>query len=169
MVWGASGVIGASLMATKFLRRIRVRRVALNEATIVSELNRRVWGSDKNIHSLLEIRNRLKNPNYACFGAFLGRKLVGFTFLDTDFKSNKIRLLHITVDREYQGKGIASLIFEAVERYCAGNKKTGIFMFLNKDNLESISWAKKAGFVKAGQSKWLYRGNRTAHIYYRQL
>jgi len=153
----------------KFDEKIEIRMLKPKDAIKVHKLNRKVWKGDKNIHSLQEIRGRIKSSGYACFGAFVGGRLVGFTFIDSDFKSRKIRLLHTTVDKELQERGIASKILKEVEKYCKRNGKNGIFVFLSNDYKDAIKWAKWVGFVKAGQSKWLYRGDRTAYIYYKKI
>lgn len=153
----------------KLNEKVEIRILKPKDAINVHRLNRRVWKGDKNIHSLKEIRGRIKSSGYACFGAFIRGRLVGFTFIDFDFKSRKIRLLHTTVDKNLQNRGVASMMLEEIERYCKKKGKNGIFVFLSNDYKDAIKWAKWAGFVKAGQSKWLYRGDRTAYIYYKKI
>ena len=131
-------------------------------------LNKLVWKDDPNIHSYAEMKERLSN-RFVAFGAFEKEKLIGVIFADFGFKGDKIRATHFITHPEYQGKGVTRAIHENLVDYSSKKSKKGIFVFVLPSNKRMVKVVKSLGYTKVGMSKYLYRGGRTAHIYYNKI
>lgn len=148
---------------------MKIRRLTPKDTKKVMALNLAVWGKGPFLHSISEIKEKLSGRRNISFGAFEGGKLIGILFTDFSFKGNKVRASHFTVHPDYRKQGVMKRIHEKLVDLCITSKKRGIFLFVSKDNRSMKKVAEKLGYEKAGQSKYLYRGDREADIYFKKL
>lgn len=149
---------------------IDVREIDSNYVEEVNNVKRTVWGKgDPYKDSLKKIRRRMNNPNIVFFGAFHEGKLIGLLNLDMDFKSTRVRLIHCSVLPEHQGNGVSRELFQRAKEYCIDKGNRGMFVFINPENRDSVKWIESLGFERAGECKYLYRGDRKSYIYYKKI
>ena len=85
--------------------------------------------------------------------ANLERAWVGYAGLSTDIDQDKILLSKIYVKSSVQGKGVGTAIFDYVESNCVLRKLSSVWLTVNRNNDDAISWYKRRGFVVVDKVK----------------
>jgi len=109
--------------------------------------------NDEHILTYDSIINDLKNENYTYLLAKLDKKIVGYiSFLHVDIE---LTITGIVVDKKYRNKGIATLLYEYVEKQNSDIKN--IFLEVRESNNTAISFYEKLNFKKIDIRKNYYK------------
>ena len=149
--------------------RMQIRKLFVKDAPLVLAVNKKTWAGDKYNHNLSEIKSKFQEMQLICYGAFFEKKLVGFVMMDPFFRINIARIDSLSVLPENQRNGIGHKLLEKIENVCKQLKKESIFVYNTKANRKMKIFLTKNEFKKVGLCKSLYRGDRTAIIYFKKI
>ncbi len=94
------------------------------------------------------------NQNTVIFKAVLDGEIIGFA--NGSWVLDEAELLNIAVAEQARRKGVATMLFEALENYFREKNAEKIFLEVREKNLSAINFYEKHGFVKNGLRKNYY-------------
>lgn len=99
--------------------------------------------------SAAAITDQLQSQGYSYFFICLDGNPVGYLGIKPD--GEKLFLSKLYLQKEFRGRGYASLAFSFLEEYCRRRNLRAIWLTVNRYNFDTIHIYEKKGFVKIRQ------------------
>lgn len=97
--------------------------------------------------SVAAIEGQLKN-GYSYFLIYFSGTPCGYMALVPEEKSKKLMISKIYVDSDLRGQNLGSELLNFALKFGQDNKFKTLWLTVNKNNFNSISWYEKRGFTK---------------------
>jgi ribosomal protein S18 acetylase RimI-like enzyme len=101
--------------------------------------------------------------------ASAGGPPIGYAALLTRRGATSARLYSIAVSREATGRGVGSLLLEAVEEEARRRGCHRVHLEVRADNPGAISFYERSGYRRIGHRPGYYQDGATAHLFSRAL
>ncbi len=141
---------------------VSIREVTANEAIVaVAELAFEIWNEhfppiigqaqvdymlDK-FQSAPAIAKQIREEGYAYYLVFEEGEHVGYFALVPDVQQGSMQLSKLYLRRERRGRGLGRALLSFVEDECTALRLSELWLTVNKDNLDSIAFYERLGFV----------------------
>jgi ribosomal protein S18 acetylase RimI-like enzyme len=96
------------------------------------------------------IARQIHEAGYAYYVVVEEREQVGYFALVPNVERASMQLSKIYMKREYRGRGLGRAVLSFVEDECAALGLSELWLTVNKDNLDSIAFYERQGFVVDG-------------------
>ena len=119
------------------LEKIIIQSVNLNDSVLSSLIYCAIGNPSP--EKVLEVIESYKNADHSIIGAFIGVILIGVLGFCTT--SEVITISHMAVVKDYQRRGIGTLLLEEIKEGCQGYKIIG------ETDQDAIDFYVKSGFI----------------------
>lgn len=133
---------------------IRVRRLGLGDLPAVEAIERRSYATP---WSRTMFSGEISRPGSRCYGAFVGRTLIGYLIVSR--YTDAWHIMNVAVDAPQRGRGIARMLLEILieEVDDAGR---GFTLEVRVSNVRAIGLYESLGFRPSGVRRGYYTDDR---------
>jgi ribosomal protein S18 acetylase RimI-like enzyme len=127
---------------------LRIHRAKLSDLYQINSLCEELLGSSVGSREEM-FRKALKNKDYLCLVAEIGREVVGFidlwAFPDVAHGAHLAQIQNFVVTKKMRGKGIGTKLLEEIIKIFRDKKYHELHVWAEKENEEAIRLYKKLG------------------------
>lgn len=134
---------------------IVLRRLGLGDLPAVEAVERRAYRTP---WSRLMFQGEISRPGSRCYGAFIGKTLVGYLIVSR--YTDAWHVMNVAVDEPYRRRGVARLMLETLLAETEGDGTRGHTLEVRVSNHGAIRLYEDLGFRPAGMRRGYYTDDR---------
>jgi ribosomal-protein-alanine N-acetyltransferase len=134
---------------------VEIRRLRLADLTDIEAIERRAYPTP---WSRSMFASELAKPTSICLGAVERERLVGYAI--NSRYVDAWHVMNVAVDPDYQGRGIATRLFERLFELTAKDGRRGYTLEVRVSNESAIRLYERLGFERRGTRRGYYTDNR---------
>ncbi len=150
---------------------LKIKKISEKDINFAEEIINKVREfNEKDIKTCLNVFKNIGKEEYEGIGVLNGDKLLGFIlFSENSLSEGVIELLWIVVDPEFQGKGLAEVLFMEFLNEIRKKNARLIVLETSERHARARGFYRKMGFEREAEIKDFYRIGESKEIWVKRL
>ncbi len=150
---------------------LKIRKISEKDIIFAEEIISKIKEfNEKDRRVCLDVFRQIEKDEYEGIGVFNGDKFLGFIlFSENSLSEGVIDLLWIVVDPEFQGTGLAEVLFIEFSNEIRRRNARVIVLETSERHARARGFYRKMGFEKEAEIKDFYRTGESKEIWVKRF